>query len=64
MDPNETRRSFVVEGCLRRKLDSVHVIRVMEEHEHLFEGLEGQKVELEVDWDRRQDHVSHQTDGR
>lgn len=36
----------------------------MEEHEHLFEGLEGQKVELEVDWDRRQDHVSHQTDGR
>jgi Ser-tRNA(Ala) deacylase AlaX len=43
---------------MRRKLDSVHLVRVEEKDEHLFDGLGGHEVTLEVDWERRQDHVS------
>lgn len=57
-DANGEAQPFVVEGCLRRKLDSVHLVRVQEEHEHMFGGLEDKMIWLEVDWERRQDHVS------
>jgi len=55
LDPiGGTQKTFVVEGCLRRKLTAVHLVR-------LGEGEElgsGEEVELTIDWDRRADHVS------
>jgi alanyl-tRNA synthetase/misacylated tRNA(Ala) deacylase len=50
--------SFVVEGCLRKKLEFVHLVRVPEEQQGLIEGLEGREVVLDVDWERRIDQVS------
>ena len=53
----ERAREYVVEGCLRRKLDSIHLVRVPTGSPPL-EGIVGRQVELEVDWERRVDHVS------
>lgn len=50
-------REYVVEGCLRKKLDSVHLVRVPPGVEG-FEGIVGKEVEVTVDWVRRMDHVS------
>jgi alanyl-tRNA synthetase/misacylated tRNA(Ala) deacylase len=50
--------SFVVEGCLRKKLEFIHLVRVPEEQQGLIEGLEGKEVVLDVDWERRIDQVS------
>jgi hypothetical protein len=47
-----------VEGCLRKKLDSVHLVRVPAEMEGVLESAVGNEVEVEVDWERRMDHVS------
>ena len=58
LETESGRRSWAVEGCLRRKLDSVHLVRVPEGDAALIEGLAGQEAELEVEWDRRMDHVS------
>lgn len=59
LDPNGgVEETFVIEGCMRKKLDSIHLVRVPEGKEAVFDGLEGREVELEVDWDRRTDHVS------
>lgn len=58
IDDNGTRRNFRVEGCLRRKLDSIHLVRVPEEDNGLFENVEGREAEVDVDWERRVDHVS------
>ncbi|ORY22131.1 hypothetical protein BCR39DRAFT_552207, partial [Naematelia encephala] len=57
--PHEQR--LVVEHCLRRKLDSVHLVRVPPELEEDVQGLEGKDVAVEVDWDRRLDHMSIHT---
>ena len=46
-----------VEGCLRRKLESVHLVRVPGESSTALEDLAGQEVDVEVDWARRMDHV-------
>jgi len=55
LDPNgATQKTYVVEGCLRRKLTAVHLVR-LGEGEELAQGAE---VELIIDWDRRADHVS------
>lgn len=55
LDPNGgIQKTFVVEGCLRRKLTAVHLVR-LGEGEELKSAAE---VELTIDWDRRADHVS------
>jgi Ser-tRNA(Ala) deacylase AlaX len=55
LDPNGgVQKTYVVEGCLRRKLTAVHLVR-LGEGEELESGAE---VELTIDWDRRADHVS------
>jgi len=55
LDPNGgVQKTYVVEGCLRRKLTAVHLVR-LGEGEELAQGAE---VELTIDWDRRADHVS------
>lgn len=54
LDPNGgVVKTYVVEGCLRRKLTAVHLVRLAE-GEELAPGGE---VELSIDWDRRADHV-------
>jgi Ser-tRNA(Ala) deacylase AlaX len=54
LDPNGgIQKTYVVEGCLRRKLTAVHLVRLGEEDE--LES--GGEVELTIDWDRRADHV-------
>jgi hypothetical protein len=61
LDPNGGRqKTYVVEGCLRRKLTAVHLVRLGEEEE--LES--GGEVELTIDWDRRADHVSLHLRGR
>ncbi|KAK4686478.1 hypothetical protein P7C73_g3642, partial [Tremellales sp. Uapishka_1] len=62
LDPNGGRKqSFAIESCLRRKLDSVHLVRVAEDDTAVFEVLAGTEVELELDWDRRQDQMAIHT---
>jgi Ser-tRNA(Ala) deacylase AlaX len=61
LDPNGgIQKTYVVEGCLRRKLTAVHLVR-LGEGEELMSGAE---VELTIDWDRRADHVSLHLRGR
>lgn len=47
-----------MEMCIRRKLDSVHLIRVNPEDEDTMENLVGREVTIDVDWTRRSDQVS------
>jgi hypothetical protein len=54
LGPEGRNKAYMVEGCLRRKLDSIHLVRVLDGEEL---DVEGKEVELEVDWVRRQDHV-------
>lgn len=55
LDPNGgVVKTYVVEGCLRRKLTAVHLVRLGEGEELAA----GEEVELSIDWDRRADHVS------
>ncbi|CAD6575756.1 MAG: hypothetical protein TREMPRED_001491 [Tremellales sp. Tagirdzhanova-0007] len=61
VDANGTSHALSIEGCLRRKLDSVHLVRLREEDEHLLDNVMGREVELEVNWDRRQDHMAIHT---
>jgi len=57
LDPNGgVIKTYTVEGCLRRKLTAVHLVR-LDEGEEVKEGTE---VELSIDWDRRADHVCPQ----
>ena len=49
--------TLVVEGCLRRKLESVHLVRVPSGMEETLSGAEGKEVEVSVDWERRMDQV-------
>ena len=60
VDPDGERRSFVIEGSVRRKLEAVHLVRVEEKDQHVIRALEDQEVELQVDWERREDHVSYE----
>lgn len=54
LEPNGGHvKTYIVEGCLRRKLTAVHLVR-LDEGEELAQGTE---VELSIDWDRRADHV-------
>ena len=53
----DSQRQYVIEACLRRGLEAVHLVRVPD-GEPSLDGLEGQEVELSVDWVRRRDHVS------
>jgi hypothetical protein len=57
IDANGGRRTFSVEMGLRRGLEAVHLVRVPEGEDVSGLGGEGGEVELEVDWDRRVDHV-------
>lgn len=61
LNPNgekDASLGFMVEGCLRKKLEFIHLVRVPEEQQGLIEGLEGKEVVLDVDWERRIDQVS------
>jgi Ser-tRNA(Ala) deacylase AlaX len=61
LDPNGgINKTYVVEGCLRRRLTAVHLVR-LGEGEALVQGAE---VELTIDWERRADHVSPHLRGR
>jgi Ser-tRNA(Ala) deacylase AlaX len=64
--PNGGKQSFRVEMCIRKKLESIHLVRVPATGEAIWEdvsmrveGGEGADVvvEVEVDWDRRTDQV-------
>lgn len=64
-DPNGGTRSFRVEMCIRKKLESIHLVRVSAEDEAYLETVgkavaEGEKVtiEVETDWERRVDQVN------
>lgn len=64
-DANGTAHTFPIEGCIRRKLDAVHLVRVPEtspvvgvfESLRDADGAANVTVEVEVDWDRRLDHM-------
>ncbi|WVQ82561.1 hypothetical protein IAT38_004690 [Cryptococcus sp. DSM 104549] len=61
LDPNGGKtQSFPVEMCLRRLLDSVHLVRIPPGVE-VEGGWEGREVEVEVDWARRLDQMSMHT---
>ncbi|ODN73823.1 hypothetical protein L202_07349 [Cryptococcus amylolentus CBS 6039] len=61
LDPNGgVTQEFPVEMCLRRKLDSVHLVRIPLGVE-VEGGWEGREVEVETDWDRRFDQMSIHT---
>lgn len=47
--------TFPIEMCLRRKLESVHLVRIPSGVE--IDLREGKDVEVEADWDRRIDQV-------
>lgn len=56
LDPNgDVTHTFPIEMCLRRKLDSVYLIRIPSGIE--IDLQEGREVEIEADWDRRMDQV-------
>ncbi|OWT37649.1 cytoplasmic protein [Cryptococcus neoformans Bt1] len=60
LDPNgDVTHTFPIEMCLRRKLDSVHLIRIPSGIE--IDLQEGREVEIEADWDRRMDQMSIHT---
>ena len=52
------KEEFIVEGCLRQKLESVHLVRVPEGKETTLQAAVGGLGEVQVDWERRMDHVS------
>ncbi|WVF66628.1 hypothetical protein IAT40_001368 [Kwoniella sp. CBS 6097] len=59
-NPNgEVETTLVIEGCLRKKLDSVHLVRVPSGV--TVQWNEGRQVEVVVDWERRMDHMSIHT---
>lgn len=56
LDSNgDVTHTFPIEMCLRRKLDSVHLVRIPSGVE--IDLREGKVVEVEADWDRRIDQV-------
>lgn len=56
IDPSGgVERTWMVEGCLRRKLTAVHLVR-LNEGDSLDWGME---VDLSIDWERRADHVCY-----
>ncbi|WVQ94238.1 hypothetical protein IAU59_001316 [Kwoniella sp. CBS 9459] len=60
LNPNgEIETTLVIEGCLRQKLDSVHLVRVPPGV--TFQWEEGKEVEVVVDWERRMDHMTIHT---
>jgi hypothetical protein len=60
LDPNGgIQKTYVVEGCLRRKLTAVHLVRLGEGEDLMSGGA----VELTIDWDRRADHVGSISSG-
>lgn len=56
-DANGTPHTFAIEGCVRRKLDAVHLVRVPDVSPIAFDTIVGQEATVEVDWDRRTDHM-------
>lgn len=56
-DDNGETHKFAIEGCIRRKLDAVHIVRVPEGSAIAFDTLTGKQVTVSVDWDRRMDHM-------
>ncbi|OCF34798.1 hypothetical protein I316_03342 [Kwoniella heveanensis BCC8398] len=60
LNPNgDVETTLVIEGCLRQKLDSVHLIRVPPRVSVQWD--EGREVEVVVDWERRMDHMTIHT---
>jgi Ser-tRNA(Ala) deacylase AlaX len=44
--------------CIRKKLDSIHLVRVYSAEEAFFAQLKpGEEVVIDVDWERRMDQV-------
>lgn len=56
-DPNGSEHRFIIEGCVRRKLDAVHIVRVPEGTAVAFDSLVGKDITVHVDWERRMDHM-------
>lgn len=55
-DANGDGHTFTIEGCVRRGLDAVHLVRVPDSAID-FSTLPSSSATVEVDWDRRQDHM-------
>lgn len=60
-DANGTEHTFAIEGCVRRKLDAVHMVRVPPETAVDFSALGGAEARVEADWERRLDHMTIHT---
>jgi alanyl-tRNA synthetase/misacylated tRNA(Ala) deacylase len=57
IDVEGSQEEFIVEGCLRKNLESVHLVRVPEGKEGALQAAVGGMGEVKVDWERRMDHV-------
>lgn len=56
-DANGTLHTFAIEGCVRRGLGAWHIVRVPADSAISFDGIVGQDATVDVDWDRRTDHM-------
>jgi alanyl-tRNA synthetase/misacylated tRNA(Ala) deacylase len=59
-DANETL-ALPIEGCIRRKLDAVHMVRVPLGSNVDLAALPGTDVRVEAHWERRLDHMTIHT---
>ncbi|BEJ14469.1 hypothetical protein CspHIS471_0402360 [Cutaneotrichosporon sp. HIS471] len=59
-DANETH-ALQIEGCIRRKLDAVHMVRVPPGSNVDLTTLAGTDVRVEAHWERRLDHMTIHT---
>lgn len=60
-DANGAAVSFPVEGVVRRGLDAVHIVRVPSSSAVDFGTIVGQEARVDVDWERRIDHMATHT---
>lgn len=60
-DANGTQHDLRIEGCIRRKLDAVHMVRVLPGLGLDLTSLVGTDVRVEADWERRLDHMTIHT---
>ncbi|KAL1407111.1 hypothetical protein Q8F55_006525 [Vanrija albida] len=56
-DANGGTHAFTIEACVRRGLDAVHRVRVPPGSAVDFAALPGLEASVEVDWERRLDHM-------
>lgn len=60
-DANGVSHAFAVEGVVRRGLDAVHIVRVPSSSPIDFAAIVGKEAKVDVDWDRRIDHMATHT---